>query len=87
LPPHQVDEEYLEALLLLGRKIAFISTNNAAAGSAAAKEVAAVLEKLRIRAIIKVGGCDPRASSGSSADVHTSAKPPALTLPRLPCPI
>ena len=54
---HQVDEEYLEALLLLGRKIAFISTNNAAAGSAAAKEVAAVLEKLRIRAIIKVSGC------------------------------
>lgn len=53
----QVDEEYLEALLLLGRKIAFISTNNAAAGSAAAKDVAAVLEKLRIRAIIKVGHC------------------------------
>jgi hypothetical protein len=54
----QVDEEYLEALLLLGRKIAFISTNNAAAGSAAAKDVAAVLEKLRIRAIIKVEhGC------------------------------
>lgn len=52
----QVDEEYLEALLLLGRKIAFISTNTAAAGSAAAKEVAAVLEKLRIRAIVKVSG-------------------------------
>jgi hypothetical protein len=56
-PPRspQVDEEYLEALLLLGCKISFISTNNAAAGSAAAREVAAVLEKLRIRAIVKVG--------------------------------
>lgn len=64
----QVDEEYLEALLLLGRKIAFLATNSSAAGSVAGKDVAAVLEKLRIRAIIKVRA---RASgwAGMCADI------------------
>lgn len=44
----------MEALLLLGRKIAFLAPNSSAAGSVAGKDVAAVLEKLRIRAIVKV---------------------------------
>jgi hypothetical protein len=51
-----VSEEYLEHLLVLARKIAFINSNDAARGSQARRDVEAVLEKLRNRAIAKVGG-------------------------------
>lgn len=77
LAGHQVDEEYLEGLLLLGRKIAFISSNNAAAGSAAAKDVAGVLEKLRIRAIVKV--CGRAAAQGLSSSFSSEPSPHACT--------
>jgi hypothetical protein len=50
----QVSEEYLEHLLVLARKIAFINSNDAARGSQARRDVEAVLEKLRNRAIAKV---------------------------------
>lgn len=51
----QVSEEYLEHLLVLARKIAFINSNEAVKHSQARRDVEAVLEKLRNRAIAKVG--------------------------------
>lgn len=51
----QVSEEYLEHLLVLDHKINFIQSNEAARGSQARKDVELVLEKLRTRAIAKVG--------------------------------
>lgn len=51
-----MSEEYLENLLVLSRKIAFINTDDAARTSQARRDVEGVLEKLRTRAIAKVGG-------------------------------
>uniref|UniRef100_A0A383VE33 Uncharacterized protein n=1 Tax=Tetradesmus obliquus TaxID=3088 RepID=A0A383VE33_TETOB len=50
----EVSEEYLEHLLVLARKIAFINSNEAVKHSQARRDVEAVLEKLRNRAIAKV---------------------------------
>lgn len=50
----QVSEDYLEHLLALDRKIKFITTDEMARGSQARKDLGPVLEKLRIKAIIKV---------------------------------
>lgn len=53
-PPPQVCEEYLESLLLLDRKLSFMGSDAAAQGSAAARDVEGLLDKLRLRAIAKV---------------------------------
>eukprot|EP00877_Chromochloris_zofingiensis_P003974 jgi/Chrzof1/13578/Cz08g03010.t1 len=50
----EVSEDYLEHLLALDRKIKFITTDEMARGSQARKDLGPVLEKLRIKAIIKV---------------------------------
>jgi hypothetical protein len=70
-----VSEEYLEHLLVLARKIAFINSNDAARGSQARRDVEAVLEKLRNRAIAKVGHGSDMISiniSRQPQQVHTS---------------
>jgi Vps52 / Sac2 family len=54
LPIMQVSEEYMEALLQLDRKLAFIASDDTARNSAAARELEGVLEKLRVRAVTKV---------------------------------
>ena len=47
-------EDYLEQLLLLDRKIAYITTDETAKGSQCRRDVEPVLEKLRVKAITKV---------------------------------
>jgi hypothetical protein len=57
-PTPQVNEDYLEHLLALDRKIKFLGADDTARGSQCRRDVEVVLEKLRIKAVTKVG---PRA--------------------------
>lgn len=50
-----VGEDYLEHLLSLDRKLSYLNSDELAAGSQARRDVEPVLERLRMRAITKVG--------------------------------
>jgi hypothetical protein len=78
----QVTEEYLEHLLLLDRKIAYITTDETAKGSQCRRDVEPVLEKLRVKAITKVylkglewrGSISLRCDSGRASLVMNSTQ-------------
>lgn len=55
----QVNEEYLEHLLALDRKIKFLAADDTARGSQARRDAEVVLDKLRIKAVTKVQGAPP----------------------------
>jgi hypothetical protein len=50
-----VSEDYLEQLLLLDRKIQYITSDDTARSSQCRQDIEPVLEKLRVKAITKVG--------------------------------
>ncbi len=52
----QVNEDYLEYLLALDKKLKFVHEDEIARTSAAKRDLEPALEKLRIKALSKVGG-------------------------------
>ncbi len=51
----QVNEEFLEHLLALDRKLRFLREDSVARSSLAQRDIEGALEKLRIKAVTKVG--------------------------------
>lgn len=68
--PLQVNEEFLEHLLALDRKIKFLAADDTARGSQARRDAEVVLEKLRIKAVTKVGRGGCRLKGGPHAVDH-----------------